>query len=454
MAAQILLLGRAMSNPPSPIRQIPPLAWLLIVGTAFFSFAWFMCVPFMAILLTRDFGESPFWAGVTLGIAPLVQTFASSACGYVADRLGRRRLTVLSIAGYGVTALLVGWVTGLGGSPTTRIALFGLQILSGLALACYYPSSQGFVADLCEPAARHLAFKLRYVLINVGLAIGPIVGAAIGIAGTRSGFVFNGIVCIVFSIVLGTAVYRHERGRSRAGVLVAPASVAPTPATLRQALSTLSRDRELRRVVLLMTILSFVYIQIDCTLSQHMVARFEDGVGVFSHVIATNGVCVVAFQAVLLMLERTERFARFLSPARSVKCGGVILGLGIAGLALGGSRAWAYEIATIVLTLGEVLSFPSAGIVVDQLAPEEIRATYYGAGNLRQLGYALGPAAGGAMLSSIGGAATFALFGALAVVAALLTRKLAREACSAEPVPARRAIRLPGRKSRQPAAAS
>ncbi|VTP61748.1 putative transporter [Serratia rubidaea] len=81
------------------------------------------------------------------------------------------------------------------------------------------------------------------------------------------------------------------------------------------------------------------------------------------------------------------------------------------------SSFFALGIATVILSLGELIVFPTFSVAVDQITPDAVRGSYFGAANLYSLGSALAPLYGGLMLDHLGGRA---LFLGLAALCALI----------------------------------
>ena len=61
------------------------------------------------------------------------------------------------------------------------LSFFLLNALNGLWVV-FEPTSRALLSDLTKPEYRLLVYNLRYGAINVGVAIGPIVGLQIGSA--------------------------------------------------------------------------------------------------------------------------------------------------------------------------------------------------------------------------------------------------------------------------------
>lgn len=64
-------------------------------------------------------------------------------------------------------------------------------------------------------------------------------------------------------------------------------------------------------------------------------------------------------------------------------------------------------LSMFVLTIGEILCFPSMNVLLDELAPDHMKGAYYGMQNLYNIGEFLGPWLGGMMLALYGGKAVF-----------------------------------------------
>lgn len=95
------------------------------------------------------------------------------AAGTLADRYGRKRLFVISLALFGITSLLC----GLAGDMPTMIAGRFLQgAAGGVMLICQVAV---LTSQFSDPAQRVRAFAAWGVVFGIGLGFGPIIGSAI-----------------------------------------------------------------------------------------------------------------------------------------------------------------------------------------------------------------------------------------------------------------------------------
>jgi len=95
------------------------------------------------------------------------------AAGTLADRFGRKRLFVISLALFGLTSLLCGLA---GDMPTMIAGRFAQGAAGGVMLICQVAV---LTSQFSNPADRVRAFAAWGVVFGIGLGFGPIVGSAI-----------------------------------------------------------------------------------------------------------------------------------------------------------------------------------------------------------------------------------------------------------------------------------
>ncbi|MBB4864005.1 EmrB/QacA subfamily drug resistance transporter [Pseudomonas nitritireducens] len=95
------------------------------------------------------------------------------AAGTLADRFGRKRLFVISLALFGLTSLLCGLASDM---PTMIAGRFLQGAAGGVMLICQVAV---LTSQFSDPAERVRAFAAWGVVFGVGLGFGPIIGSAI-----------------------------------------------------------------------------------------------------------------------------------------------------------------------------------------------------------------------------------------------------------------------------------
>ena len=106
------------------------------------------------------------WIITTFVVASAVGTVLT---GWMANRIGRRRLFLASIAGFTVTSVLCGTATGFN-------ELVIMRALQGFVSAPLLPVSQAIMLD-AYPRRRH-GFAMS--IWSMGMILGPVIGPTVG----------------------------------------------------------------------------------------------------------------------------------------------------------------------------------------------------------------------------------------------------------------------------------
>lgn len=181
---------------------------LVTVAMVFVVFAGFAFVlPFLP-LFVRELGvEEPeraaLWAGVLIGVSPLLAGLLAPLWGRLADRHGHKAVAVAALAAYVVLLALSAAVTGVGQLLALRvgIGLFGSVGPLGLAMATAQAPR--------EETGRAVGLVQAAQILSA--AIGPFAGGVLadGI-GIRRTFLVAAALCAA-TLVLVLALY-EERG--------------------------------------------------------------------------------------------------------------------------------------------------------------------------------------------------------------------------------------------------
>ena len=172
-----------------------------------------------------DVGSEANW-GLMLGQFKWVYAFLSPLGGWVADRFGRRRTIVSSLAAWSA----VTWFTG---SATTFGELLWTRTLMGVSEAFYIPAALALITDHHTGATRSRAVGVHQMAIVAGTMIGGFGGYAADAPhlGWRWAFHAAGLTGLVYAIPLAW--------------LLPPPPGASTPAARERPLSVLASLREL-----------------------------------------------------------------------------------------------------------------------------------------------------------------------------------------------------------------
>ncbi|MFD2372118.1 MDR family MFS transporter [Brevibacillus sp. GCM10020057] len=371
-----------------------PIVHLLLAGTMFVMLTQMMSMPFLAIYLSETTTLGHAAIGVIVGAGPLAGTVGGFFGGVLSDLFGRRNLLFLSMLVMGACFVIFVLVSH-------PLALLAISLVKGLAGSVFGTVSKAMMGDLTPEEKRFRVFSNRYLAINFGVAIGPVLGAFLGIAGSRTAFLLTGGSYVLFVAVLAAACYKYMAGDDRSQ----PGAEKPN---LRQMWEVLRRDTALLSFVVGGIMLVTVHGQMSVPLSQYLREHVADGVALFGVMMSTNGFIVLLMQIPLTRLaERYSLFAR-------IAAGALLMAAGEIGFAL--MTGWSWLVAAmIVFTMGEILIIPAEYAQIDQISPAHMRGTYYGAQSVSELGSFLGPWMGGMLLSAYGGTVMFLVMATIAI---------------------------------------
>lgn len=367
------------------LRQFPPLVWTVILGTFMVRTSYYMVWPFLSILLYREYGLSATTIGAMLGATAAISTLVSFYGGWLSDKLGRRNIL---LAGCLVSVLCYG--------------LLGSGLSSGLIDA---PGKALMADSLASAKARELALHLRYFLLNLGAALGPLLGVTLGINAQQQTFLL-----LSGSYLLLGAAFLWGFAQSRVAV------TRGNELGLRVAIKVLWRDRGFLLLVLANLLMNLVYSQFHSPLVQYLTrAGTPEVASLIAILVATNALTVVLLQFPLLHL-----LARW--PGKVRLQVGITLFLGAQVLfALGDPQQWSHWIgAVLMLSVGETILFPLLNVLIDQMSSPHLKGSYFGAGALAGLGGAIGALLGGWILAQWNGQLLYALMALLCLLTFLL----------------------------------
>lgn len=370
--------------------ELPASFWVLWSG-AFLNRLGNFVVPFLAIYLTEQRGQSAARAGVMMSLYGLGSVAASLTGGALADRAGRRA-TMLG-------ALLSSAVAMLQLSTAHEPVHLAASVLAlGFFGELYRPAMQAMVADLVPAGApREAAFGALYWAANLGFACSTLVAGLLAAQSFRLLFVGDALTTVLFAAVtavgLRETLPRGERREASSRAVLAP-----------------FLDRSFVALMASNLLIVLCFFQVNSTLP---VAARQAGLSMreFGLLMALNGVMIVTLQPL------SSRLLAGSSRRHTLALGALLIGVGFAAHAAATTLAgWA--VGVVLWTLGEIVVAPRMMAVVSDLAPAHLRGSYQGAFSFSHaFGAFMGPLTGGWLLAHHGPSLVWLLCGLAGAVA-------------------------------------
>jgi len=391
------------------IIQFTPVVWLVIIATMAGRFAFFMVWPYLAIILHQNHGLNAFEVGAFLATSGLLGNTLGFYSGYLSDRFGRRVVIlgglVCSVAAMITLAL-----------SDSLLPILVAMVVQGVARHAIEGTGKALLTDEVEDRkAKDLALHARYYALNLGASFGPLVGVYYGLTGKQTTFLLVAAIMAAYFIAAVIIFRRHKPKKlpNKAGGF-----------SFQSVVRTLVDDKRFLVFVLAMFLGLIAYSQLESGVVQYLrIAMHPDVIAFYPIVTLTNGLTVLVLQFPLLAL--TERF----DPSFRSMIGVALMAVAFGMLAvIPISNESAFLFAIFILSVGEVILFPTLQIMIDRMAPDDMKGSYFGAAALAGFGFAAGPIVGGALLEFFGGGGLWWSMAILMGLVALIYRRAGRAA--------------------------
>jgi MFS family permease len=384
------------------IAEFPRQFWILFGGTLINSTGSGMVFPFLTLYLHQRLNLSMTLVGVILSVWAISALVGQLAGGSLADQLGRKRLMAASL-------IASAFIMAAFGFADSVVTATGIVVLAGFSAALYQPARDAMIADLVESNKRSQAYSLIRVVANLGIAIGPAIG---GFLASRSYLItFLGNASATFTFFLITLFLVRE--------------TKPAAAVSRHQVnggSLLAVLRDVRFVVFCMACIltALQAAQMMTVLPVYMKTQFGLGENLYGWVMTTNAGMVVLLQ--FPITRATGKVPRLFL----IAMGAILYAAGVGSIALGST--FPHFIASMaIMTLGEMITVPTATAITANLAPSEMRGRYMGMLGLTwSVGYGTGPMLGGLISDYIAPRALWPITACAGIVSALVFLALAR----------------------------
>lgn len=338
-----------LENPIRLVARLPGPVRLLLAGT-FINKAGTFIVPYLTIVLIRDFSLTATEAARLLfayGAGSIVSIMVG---GFLTDHLGRRVTLLLSLFGSGALA------TGMGFAESTRVFV-PLLVLFGFVADLYRPAASAMIGDLLASPQRVIGFAALRLAVNLGFAVGMGLGGLLADWSWRSLFFGDGFTTLLygFVVLLFIAETRPQATReTREGKGSGPSPLADG-VYLQLVLASFA--------FCLMFFSHITVMPLTVTLSAGYPAV------VYGLLIGANGLLIALFEISVVAALRPFRRLRVAA------LGLVLTGIGFALTGL--LQHWAWYLLTVVLwTAGEILASPQEMAFIADWAPPASRGRY------------------------------------------------------------------------------
>lgn len=339
-----------------------------------FGIAQFTTFPFMAVYFDKYYGMTV--TGVLLATSMVASLFSSAIGGFYADRVGRKRLMVISEAVFLVSYLVMTFAN----SPWLESPLltFVAYLVNNVCWGMYSPADEAMLLDVTTAENRQLMYAIFYWLTNLTIAIGASIGALLFESYRFE--LFAVMALVVLGSLLTTVFFIQETYQPpRRDLAVQPHLLR---ALLHNYLAIL-KDRAFMYYFIAGTLAMAVEFQLTNGIGIHLAKTMKDQVlmHIGGHPFHVDGVKMLGFLqtentvlVVLLAALAAKWSKRF--PEKWVLLFGITLNAAGYSVMTFSSAPLVLFAAMLFATLGEMSGVPIRQAYLGDITPEHARSSY------------------------------------------------------------------------------
>lgn len=347
-------------------------------------------LPFMAIYLSREYQLPVDDIGIAMSIALTTGIFFSLGFGMLADKFEKKRYMLLSI---------ITFIFGFAAIPMVHSTV--LVVIFFSVINCSYlvfsTVLKAYFSETLSVSAKPKIFSLNYTFINMGWTVGPPIGTLLLMYGTQLPFWLAAISASIPLFMIQLFVQR-----SKAINIGEENSVKWEP-------KIMLKDRALSWFVLSTFFGTLTFGSFASCISQYILVVYDAKLAesVIAVVLPVNAAIVVSLQYIVGKHVTAERLRKLMT------LGTLFFMMGLLGFMFAGNNLIFWALAIAVFTLGELIYAPGEYMMIDNIAPLGMKASYFSAQSLGWLGAALNPLASGFILTSFPPISLFAILMAI-----------------------------------------
>ncbi|HEY9526540.1 MAG TPA: MFS transporter, partial [Anaerolineales bacterium] len=344
-----------LKNLKNTYAEFPPLFWVIVVTLFIDSIGSTLLFPFFALYITQKFGVGMTQAGVLLGLSSLFGLVGSMIGGALTDRFGRRRLILFGLTFSALSSLSLGLAWDI------KILYF-LIVIVGLLSRIANPAYDAMLADILPKTKQQEGFGITRVAFNFAWIFGTALGGLIATRSFLALFLIDTFLSILLLLILyvylpETQPHHHDAKqhepflKTLAGYRFVLRDLAYVFFTLAGMVSLIVYQQQYGSLA--------VYLRdIHHISSQH-----------YGVMLAVAGLEVVLFQ---IWISRTIRkYPPFLMMGFGTLF--FMIGFMLIGFVHG---VLLFTLCIILITIGEMITFPTNRVIATRFAPAEMRGRY------------------------------------------------------------------------------
>ncbi len=362
-----------MSNLNRIIKKLPRVYWISNLMELFERWAWYGFYNAFALYLTLSketgaLGFSQVEKGVIIGTGSMLLYFLPLITGAIADRIGFRKVLILSFIAYVAGYVMVGTFESFS-------MVFAAYIFLAVAGALFKPIISGMIAKTTDDETSSVGFGIFYMMVNIGGFVGPFI----------AGFLYKVDWNLVFLMSVSSIAinfifvffFFQEPDREPSDKSFSQ-NINIAFKNIFNTLSDWKYDLFLVIMAVFWTAYNQLYYSFPVFLDQWVdMDRLSAFFGFAAGTITAPTVTAMdAFFIIVLQIYISSQSMK-MKPIHSMITGIMILSAGLAIMFIT-QNPWLVIVGVLIFAIGEMASSPKYTEYVGRIAPPDKKALYMG----------------------------------------------------------------------------
>ncbi len=334
--------------------------WLLMAGLVISTVGTSMIWPFLMTYAKTQLNLPMVVVTSLMTINSIAAFIGSVIAGPQLDLRGRKWILVIGLLG---TSL--GYLGYIGANTYLRFAI--VMGLTGFFGPLYRIASSAIITDWFDAEQRHQAFAYYRTAGNLGFAIGPAIGGRLLAVSYNYGLIAAsvtlGLFCLMAIFLIPESLPADNRS-----------SNFSLKAQFKDYVDSF-KDKRFSQVLTAYTFQEIAARSVWVLLATYMTITMGFAQSSYGWVAMTNGLMIVFFQLLVTSITRRHAEIKMLTLGAAVYA----VALSIYGLV---HSIYGFILAMAIMTVGEMISAPTATTYVSNIAPATKRGQYLSVFNL------------------------------------------------------------------------
>lgn len=363
-----------MSRFKDVIRRFPGIFWISNIIELFERWAWYAFYNgFFALYLTSPretgaLGFSNVEKGAIMGTGSMILYFLPVITGAIADRIGYKKVLILSFTTYFVSFFMLSRLQDYG-------YVFAAFILLAVAGSLFKPIISGTVARVTDKDTGSIGFGIFYMVVNIGGFIGPFIAGLIYKAGWSNVF-YMSMAAIVLNFLFVLFFFREPAIVRDGRKLLSNIGIA-----FRNVWTTLTDWRYLMFLVIIgifWAAYNQLYFSFPVFLDSWVnLDKMATTLGMSPGAITTITITSLASFFIIIFQLYISSLTSKIRAIYSIMSGIFILSLGL-GMMFSFMNPWMILAGMLVFSIGEMAASPKTQEYIGRIAPADRKALYMG----------------------------------------------------------------------------